>query len=127
MKRPYIFLSPINRDNLAGKWPLFGCRHQPSPDWIPPDVFPFLRVTFIAPQEMIEKSALPNRCGGWNRPTKLLFQQSRPLFNPLLFRQCNEQMQMIRHDDIPAHRNSLRCIPLPSKPHERSLDGWGRQ
>jgi len=76
---------------------------------------------------MIEKSALPNRCGGWNRPTKLLFQQSRPLFNPLLFRQCNEQMQMIRHDDIPAHRNSLRRIPLPSKRHQRSLDGWGRQ
>jgi hypothetical protein len=51
----------IDANYLASIQPILGVCDESGPYRIVTNIIPFLRVTFIAPQNMIEETTLPNR------------------------------------------------------------------
>jgi hypothetical protein len=96
-------LNAIDGNYFAGVWPVIGVRDEPGTNGIVTDVVPFLSVTLVAPQDVIEKTALPS--GISRRPAlncfcQHLFEQANPPPQFKSVRAGDEKMEMIWHDHI---------------------------
>ena len=92
--------------------PVFRLFHQSGPNWVSPDVIPFLRVAFIASQAMVKSICLkPRRPSA--EPTS---QFALPKCDPFLDLDCfvelrPEEMEVVGHDHITADNPAIRLRP----------------
>ena len=56
---PLQELRVIDHDDFSLVWPVVRALHKASPNRIVANVVPFLRVAFVAPQNVIKESRLP--------------------------------------------------------------------
>jgi hypothetical protein len=93
----------IDSDYLAGVGPIVCVHHEAGTDWVIAHVIPFLRVTLITPQDVIKAHALPDRVGtrsAHNAFREVLFQEANPASQFKIVRAADEEMDVIRHDDV---------------------------
>ena len=106
-------LRSVNYDNFSGIGPVVCIFHQSCANWVLPDITPFLGITFIGAQKMIEKAALPDyQCSSrlLDLLREILFQHSDPSPQPKIVWATDEKVQMIRHDNVSADGNVVRRI-----------------
>ena len=110
----------INYHNFPGVGPVIGFRYQTSANRILPDVIPFLGVTFITAQKVIEKTALPGRRCPCQRNMfrESLSQHSYPWAELKIVGSADEKMNVIGHHDISANGNIANPVRLLGEPDE---------
>ena len=109
MRRPHYSLSSIYHHSSPLIWPIFRAVDQPGTHWILNDVFPFFAHAFIVPQNVIEEALLPD-LSVTSRPAisarQRLLQCCYPATEHESFIATDEQMDMVRHDDIASNCNT---------------------
>ena len=94
--------SAIDHNELALVWPIFGIRNESCSHGIVSHIYPFLGVTFVAPQDVVEEAGLPKMIPGLQRNRYCSFQSSDPLSQADVRIDSDEEVNVIRHDHVPS-------------------------
>ena len=116
-------LCAIDEHNLSGIWPVLHIGYQTSANRILPDVIPFLSVTFITAQNMIEKAALPGRQPACrhNMFRDSLFQPSYPWTELKIVGSADEEVNVIGHDHISTNSDVMLRMRARCERYERAV------
>ena len=115
----------IDPNNFAREWPIVCTSDQARSDGILTHVIPFRGVAFVAAQQVIERSRLPERgqflAGNAGRLAPVLhkgrFEMSLQSFDPIAQSQsaaepkAYKQMDVVRHDDVTTDPDRKICCP----------------
>jgi hypothetical protein len=97
--------SAIDHNELALVRPIFAIRNESCSHGIVSHIYPFLGVTFVAPQDVVEEAGLPNIIPGLQRNRYCSFQSAHPLSQADVWIDSDEEVNMIRHDHVSSeHR-----------------------
>ncbi len=116
-------LRPIANRPAAGPGKLLGRRNQPSFSRVVLNIIEDLSKLHIIPNQPIIALTLPERPGEAQHPVACQTRESlKRLRHPRdLDKRGNQQMNMIRHDDI-ALEPVLPLIPIENRVHDHSRD-----
>ena len=118
--------SILDANDLTLPWPLVERFAEPGTDRILTDIFPFFRIALAAPQNVIKKALLPMRTrlpARVQRLSQCIFQRLHPPRQPdARVGKRDEQVDMIGHQNIAAHRDVVLAMRPRTEDGERLVN-----
>jgi len=116
----------LDANDLPLPGPLVGRIAEPGTDRILTDIFPFFRIALAAPQNVIKKALLPMRTrlpARVQRLSQCIFQRLHPPRQPdARVGKRDEQVDMIGHQNIAAHRDVVLAMRPRTEDGERLVN-----
>ena len=94
--------SAVDHNELALVRPIFGIGNESCSHGIVSHIYPFLGVTFVAPQDVVEEAGLPKMILGLQRNRYCSFQSGDPLSQADVGIDSDEEVNVIRHNYVAA-------------------------